>query len=64
MRSKEAPMAWARSHDDPPRSTAAPSACGREDHELDPALEHLVKQEQWLDDFIERLNYTNRGYRS
>ena len=30
----------------------------REDHELDPALEHLVKQEQWLNDFIERLNYT------
>ena len=29
-----------------------------EDHELDPALEHLVKQEQWLNHFIERLNYT------
>jgi hypothetical protein len=37
----------------PPRLTSA------EDHErLDRALKDLVKEDQWVADFIKRLNYT------
>ncbi|MDQ1387639.1 MAG: hypothetical protein QOF56_1093 [Acidobacteriaceae bacterium] len=29
-----------------------------EDERLDHALENLVKENQWIDDFIRRINYT------
>ena len=41
-----------------PPTPRPPGAAGTEDHEpLDRALEELVQNDQWIDDFIERLNY-------
>lgn len=47
------------------RLEAAPSwprdATAREDQEpLQPALQEMVQNDQWIDDFIERLNYAVR----
>jgi|GEM_PF-2933555 len=64
MRSRETPIAWVRSHHDPARNTAADASapktsssdedCAR----LDRALEDVIKENQWVADFIKRLNYT------
>ena len=41
-----------------PPTPRPPGAAGAEDLEpLDRALEELVQNDQWIDDFIERLNY-------
>lgn len=42
-----APTLWR-----PPETTIADDHAG-----LDPALEDLVKEDQWIADFIKRLNY-------
>ncbi len=55
MRLRETPIAWVRTHHDPARNTAAGASADCE--RLDRALEGLIKN-QWVDDFIKRLNYT------
>ena len=38
----------------PPKTLSSDDDCER----LDRALEELIKENQWVDDFIKRLNYT------
>jgi hypothetical protein len=38
----------------PPKTLSSDEDCER----LDRALEDLIKENQWVDDFIKRLNYT------
>jgi hypothetical protein len=38
----------------PPKTISSDEDCER----LDPALENLIKENQWVDDFVKRLNYT------
>ncbi len=65
MRSRGTPIAWVRSNRDPAGNTAADASAppktlsSDEDCEqMDRALEDLIKENQWVDDFIKRLNYT------
>lgn len=44
---------------DPTPPTPLPTiSSDREVERLDRALEDMVKEDQWIDDFIKRLNYT------
>jgi hypothetical protein len=38
----------------PPKTVSSDEDCER----LDRALEDIIKENQWVDDFVERLNYT------
>ena len=44
----------------PPPTLRAPKTLSSDDdcERLDRALEDLIKENQWVDDFIKRLNYT------
>ena len=63
MRLSEMPIAWERSHD-PPGNTAAGALAPKtilNDHDsepLDRALNDLINEDQWIEDFIKRLNCT------
>ena len=48
-RLKAAPASW-------PRDATA----GENEEPLQPALQEMVQNDQWIDDFIERLNYAVR----
>jgi hypothetical protein len=38
----------------PPKTISSDEDCER----LDPALEKIIKENQWVEDFVKRLNYT------
>ena len=43
----------------PPTLLPPKTISSDEDRErLDPALENIIKENQWVDDFVKRLNYT------